>query len=43
MEDKGDEEVADGQHIRSSNAYVSPPESTDERSNGMCVYLYLLV
>lgn len=33
MEDKGDEEVADGQHIRSSNANVFPPESTDERSN----------
>ncbi|XP_010775433.1 DNA-binding protein RFXANK isoform X1 [Notothenia coriiceps] len=33
MEGKGDEEVADGQHIRSSNANVSPPESTDERSN----------
>lgn len=32
MEAGGDEEVADGQHIQTSNA-VCPPESRDERSN----------
>ncbi|XP_068447542.1 DNA-binding protein RFXANK isoform X2 [Clinocottus analis] len=33
MEARGDEEVADGQHVLSSNANVGPPDSRDERSN----------
>lgn len=33
MEARGDEEAADGQHNRSSNADVCPSESRDERSN----------
>ncbi|XP_039666766.1 DNA-binding protein RFXANK isoform X2 [Perca fluviatilis] len=33
MQARGDEEVADGQNSRSSNANVCPSESRDERSN----------
>ncbi|KAM6938471.1 DNA-binding protein RFXANK isoform 1-T2 [Lycodopsis pacificus] len=33
MEARGDEEVADGQHVQSSNANVCPSDSRDEGSN----------
>lgn len=41
MEAGGDEEVADGQNIQSSNANVWPSESRDETLNGTCAYCIL--
>ncbi len=41
MEAGGDEEVADGQNVQSSNADVGPSDSRDERSKGTC-FFYIL-